>query len=66
MLFRAQILILFYFYKLQAENRIVQKFPERIVHLNELLRKPEFRIAEMDLKCTLDIPSLKLENNVNK
>ncbi|XP_025425143.1 proteasome activator complex subunit 3 isoform X2 [Sipha flava] len=51
---------------IKAENRIVQKFPERIIHLNELLTKPEFRIAEMDIKCNLNVPSMmKIENNVN-
>ncbi|XP_050427985.1 proteasome activator complex subunit 3 isoform X2 [Adelges cooleyi] len=50
----------------KAENRIVQKFPERIIHLNELLKRPEFNIADMTkLKCSLDIPIGTTENNVN-
>ncbi|KAL5238867.1 hypothetical protein ACI65C_006277 [Semiaphis heraclei] len=49
--------------KVDAENRLVQKFPERIIHLNELLKMPEFRIA--DIKCKLEIPAInKVENNV--
>lgn len=51
--------------KVDAENRIVKKFPERIIHLNEVLSKPEFRIAKMDLKFTLDISTVQNENNVN-
>ncbi|XP_022173026.1 proteasome activator complex subunit 3 isoform X2 [Myzus persicae] len=52
--------------KVDAENRIVQKFPERIIHLNELLKMPEFRIAATDIKCKLEIPTItKVENNVN-
>lgn len=34
-----------------AENRLVQKFPERIIHLSELLKMPEFKIASNDMKC---------------
>ncbi|VVC36652.1 Hypothetical protein CINCED_3A005539 [Cinara cedri] len=50
----------------KAENRIVQKFPERIVYLNELLKKPEFCISEIDFKCSLELPTVfKLENSVN-
>jgi len=53
--------------KLQAENLIVQKFPERIVHLNELLKMPVFHIAGTDLNCKFEFPTIsKVENNVNK
>ncbi|VVC45906.1 Proteasome activator pa28, N-terminal domain,Proteasome activator pa28, C-terminal [Cinara cedri] len=41
----------------QAENRVVQKFPERIVYLNELLKKPEFCLSEINLKCNLELPT---------
>lgn len=59
--------MLFFLYVLQAENRIIQKFPERIVNLNELLKKPEFRISELDLKADLGVPTLmKAENYANK
>ncbi|XP_050062063.1 proteasome activator complex subunit 3-like isoform X7 [Aphis gossypii] len=36
-----------------AENLLVQKFPERILHLNELLKMPEFEVASnvMKLEC---------------
>lgn len=51
---------------IQAENRIVKKFPERILLLNEVLSKPEFRISEIGLKSAIDVPSLKIENHVNK
>ncbi|XP_027849181.2 proteasome activator complex subunit 3-like isoform X1 [Aphis gossypii] len=34
-----------------TENRLVQKFPERIIHLNELLKMPEFKIASNDMNC---------------
>ncbi|VVC30370.1 Proteasome activator pa28, N-terminal domain,Proteasome activator pa28, C-terminal [Cinara cedri] len=50
----------------KAENRVVQKFPERIVYLNELLKKPEFCIPEIDLKCNLELSTvLKLGKNIN-
>ncbi|XP_050522525.1 proteasome activator complex subunit 3 isoform X2 [Daktulosphaira vitifoliae] len=50
----------------KAENRIVQKFPERIIHINELLKRPEFSITDMSkLKCSLGVPIGKIENNVN-
>lgn len=56
-----------FLFKLQAEHRIVKSFPERIVHLNELLAKPEFSIALKDLKCYIETPTVvKVENNVNK
>lgn len=57
---------IWFLYKLQAENRIIKSFPERIIHLNELLKKPELRIAKLDLKFTLDITVAKNENNINK
>ncbi|KAF0761781.1 proteasome activator complex subunit 3-like [Aphis craccivora] len=48
-----------------VENRILHKFPERIIHLNELLKMPEFHIAANDIKCKLEIPTIsKIENNV--
>jgi len=59
--------IILFMSKLQAENRIIKKFPERIVHLNELLAMPEFRIAANDIKCKLEIPTVaNIKNNVNK
>jgi len=51
--------------KVDAENRIIKSFPERIIYLNELLKKPEFRIAKLDLNFTLDISITKNENNIN-
>jgi len=51
--------------KVDAENRIVQKFPERIIHLNELLKMPEFCISETNFDSSFDFPSLKVENNSN-
>ncbi|CAH1732486.1 proteasome activator complex subunit 3-like [Aphis gossypii] len=52
-------------FKIEVENRILQKFPERIIHLNELLKMPEFHIAANDIKCKLEIPTIsKIEKNV--
>ncbi|XP_050062230.1 proteasome activator complex subunit 3-like [Aphis gossypii] len=34
-----------------AENLLFQQFPERILHLNELLKMPEFKIDSNDMKC---------------
>lgn len=52
--------------KVNAENLIVEKFPERIVHLNKLLKMPVFRIAATDLNFKFEFPTIsKVEKNVN-
>lgn len=48
-------------YTIQAENRILHKFPERILFLNEILNKPEFRIS--DLEYAKEVSSMKIEIN---
>lgn len=51
--------------KIDAENIIFQKLPERLVQLHELLNKPEFCIPINYIECKFDVNTItKLENNV--
>ncbi|CAH1712827.1 proteasome activator complex subunit 3-like isoform X1 [Aphis gossypii] len=51
--------------KIDAERIIFQKIPERLVHLYELLNKPEFCIPINYKECKFDVTTItKLENNV--
>lgn len=51
--------------KIDAENIIFQKIPERLVHLHELFNKPEFCIPINYKECKSDVTTItKLENNV--
>lgn len=53
--------------KFNAENCIIQTFPERIVHLYELLRKPEFCISGNYTESKLEMLSIaKLEIDEGK
>jgi len=51
--------------KIDAERIIFQKIPERLVHLYELLNKPEFCIQINYKECKFDVTTItKLENSV--
>jgi len=52
-------------YSLLPKDHIFLKFPERILHLNELLKMPEFCIAEMNINYSFDLLPMKGENNSN-
>jgi proteasome activator subunit 3 (PA28 gamma) len=51
---------------INAENIIFQKIPERLVHLYELINKPEYRIPVNYIEFKFDTTVIaKIENNVN-
>jgi len=52
-------------YSLLPKDHIVLKLPERILHLNELLKMPVFSIAEMNIDNLFDLLPMKKENNSN-